>query len=717
MSTSDQRTPEQAGGRQPKAASPPRRNVLATALIVVGAAILAIVGITFMVRAGEKGTDISAIPTAPVKRGPLTVSITQGGTLRAMESLEIKSEVEGNNQILEIVPEGTIITEEDVQNSKVLVRLDASELDERLANREISFASAEASLTQAREALEIRKKQNESNEARAALELKFARMELARYLGDALADHIVAQYGRPEDLENADFSILGPLATREVEKILSEVRQAGTENALQVEGTTAEEVLGAFYTTAAIDLDVSLGGMARQTVRDLASNVLIAGAQLSQQEDRLYWTRRLVEEEYENRSKLDEDLLSKEQRQVTLESAKEELRLFIRYTLPKDAEQRYSDYIEAQRELDRVEATSRSELAQAEANLKSKQATYNLEKERLEKTREMIEKSTIRATKPGVVVYASTSDPWRRDNNPIQEGANVRQNETLINLPNLSTLAARVNIHEIDISKIQEAQPARISVEALLGESFPATVARISPMASSEHRWLNPDTMVYETDVKLEGIFEGLSPGMSATAEIIVADLKDVLYVPVQAVSTRRGKRVCWVRTPTGPQMREVKTGYFTEKYVEIRDGLKGGETVFLAPPEEEMEAEGDEEATGMGEEETAEEAPEVRPAPPAETDESDTGAEEEERADSDAVQKARELAQKLIGMSDDERAQYFQDMSQQERVQLFQSFRNLPEAERQQLMQKLGFGGRPGAGAGGRGGSTGGGRPAPNQQ
>ncbi|NIR00077.1 MAG: hypothetical protein GTN78_07715, partial [Gemmatimonadales bacterium] len=72
----------------------------------------------------------------------------------------------------------------------------------------------------------------------------------------------------------------------------------------------------------------------------------------------------------------------------------------------------------------------------------------------------MIQNCTIHATKPGVVVYASTSDPWRRRDNPIQEGSSVRQNETIITVPDLMTLAARVNVHETEISKVEPGQQA-----------------------------------------------------------------------------------------------------------------------------------------------------------------------------------------------------------------------------------------------------------------
>ena len=106
-------------------------------------------------------------------------------------------------------------------------------------------------------------------------------------------------------------------------------------------------------------------------------------------------------------------------------------------------------------------------------------------------------------------------------------------------------------------------------------------------MANAAQSWLNPDIKVYDCDVSLEEIPEIITPGMSATAEIVIAELKNVLYIPIQAVRTYGGQRMCWVKTPSGPERRPIQTGYFTEESVEIKGGLAEGESVYLRPPEE----------------------------------------------------------------------------------------------------------------------------------
>jgi len=509
--------------------------------------------------------DPTLIPTVPVRRGDLTVTVTKGGTLQATESLDIKSEVDGSHQILELIPEGTIITEEDVEKGRVLVRIDVAELEDREGNQEIAFRNAEAAYTQAQENLDIQKKDNESNIAAAALKLKFAYMELERYVGKTLAAEILEKAGK------VDFS-------RVIE---------GREH------------------------------MAVQVMLDLAAkeaDVQLAEEELKRAQEKLLSTQRLKAKNFVSKTELEADQLAETRKRIALQRAKDELELFKVYTLPKEAEKRYSDCVEAQRDLDKVKVRARSQLTQVEAQLESHRVAYERQKEQLEKTREMIANGTIRATRPGLVVYASTSDPWRHRQNPIQEGTNVQRNMSILTIPDLQTLAARVDIHETDIASIELGQKAHVTVEALPGKVFRGKVVRRAPMATSEG-WRGGGIRVYKTDVAVDvkNLPEGvkltqLTPGMSATAEIVVAELKSVLHVPIQAVTTYRGDRICWVKTPQGPERRVVSIGQFTGRFIVITEGLKEGEEVYLAPVEVLKESEEDQEEPAAQEEPKREE-------------------------------------------------------------------------------------------------------------
>ena len=97
-----------------------------------------------------------------------------------------------------IVDEGTYITPEDVENGKILVELDSSDLTEQLAQREIDFASAQASYAEAKEAYDIQLKQNESDITAAELKVKFGLMDLQKYLGAVVAESFMSKATNPE---------------------------------------------------------------------------------------------------------------------------------------------------------------------------------------------------------------------------------------------------------------------------------------------------------------------------------------------------------------------------------------------------------------------------------------------------------------------------------------------------------------------------------------
>jgi hypothetical protein len=88
----------------------------------------------------------------------------------------------------------------------------------------------------------------------------------------------------------------------------------------------------------------------------------------------------------------------------------------------------------------------------------------------------------------------------------------------------------------------------------------------------------------YATIVEISGDPTGLRPGMSAEVEIFVAQLDNVLTVPVQAVVEIRRKFYCWVQTEKAPQRRPVVIGLSDDKVIEIKDGVAEGENVILNP-------------------------------------------------------------------------------------------------------------------------------------
>ena len=123
---------------------------------------------------------------------------------------------------------------------------------------------------------------------------------------------------------------------------------------------------------------------------------------------------------------------------------------------------------------------------------------------------------------------------------PIREGATVRERQSIITIPDMTKMSVRVKIHESYIKKIKKGQKARITVDAFPDTVLDGEVTKVGVLPDSQNRWMNPDMKVYLTTITINGTNDWLKPGMSAKVEILANCLSDVVYVPGAGGFARR---------------------------------------------------------------------------------------------------------------------------------------------------------------------------------
>lgn len=112
-----------------------------------------------------------------VREGPLTISVTESGTIKSKDQIILKNEVEGQAQIIYLVDEGTVVKPGDL-----LVELDASQLVDNRVDQQIQVQNSEATFISERESLEVVKNQAESDVSAAKLASQFAQEDLTKYV-------------------------------------------------------------------------------------------------------------------------------------------------------------------------------------------------------------------------------------------------------------------------------------------------------------------------------------------------------------------------------------------------------------------------------------------------------------------------------------------------------------------------------------------------------
>ena len=566
------------------------------------------------------GKSAGKAPTFAARRGPLEITVLEGGSLQALESQEIKCEVRVGYQgtkILKIVEEGYFVTEDDVKTNKVLVELDSSELQKQLLQQEIQYQAAVASLTDAQQNYEIQVGQNESDIKAAEQKARFARMDFDKFLGDTITPEIVAQVGLDKLLAAASSNLVeetstageastentspqpaGPATATKVVKVaadpssppLTALRLPAAEaGAKETDSQPAEPPLRLIIDFAKFaSIDVLGDGEAKQKLRKFADDLQVAEKELGQAKTTMEGTHRLFEKGFVPKTDVVRDEISHESSRLKVQTAETARALFLKYEFTKSAEESLSKFAEAVRELDKERHVAISKLAQARAKLNSAKGQYDVQLRQRKDINEQLEKCTLPAKKSGLVVYGSGRDDgvYYGDQERIREGATVRERQAIITIPDMTRMAVNVKIHESYIKKVKKGLKARITVDAFPDETLTGEITKVGVLPDSANRWMSPDLKVYLTTITIDGTRDWVKPGMSAKVEILVNKLENVVYIPVQAVLPDNGKQICYVAGGFKPERREVKIGEFTDEFIQVKSGLKEGERVLLRLPD-----------------------------------------------------------------------------------------------------------------------------------
>ncbi len=144
--------------------------------LVMGVGVL-VLGGWLLSRSGFGAESVTGIEGVAVKRGPLKISVVERGDLKAIDSVDLASEIEGSTTVLWLIDEGVM-----VETGDRVCELDTSGLVERRVSQEISVQNTEAAYVKGQQNLAIQESQNESDIKRGERDLLFAKADLAKYL-------------------------------------------------------------------------------------------------------------------------------------------------------------------------------------------------------------------------------------------------------------------------------------------------------------------------------------------------------------------------------------------------------------------------------------------------------------------------------------------------------------------------------------------------------
>lgn len=404
--------------------------------------------------------DDQAVMTQKVRRGDLTVTVTENGMLESSNNEEIKCLVKGGSTVLWVIETGTFVEPGDE-----LVRLDTSLIEDNITQQQINYERA-------------------------------------------VANRIIAK---------------------------SEVDVAQTNIEEYINGTYLEE---------------------RNTIEKqiFDAEQLVKEAQLAYES-----AERMASKGMFRTLQLEGEKFSVDSARKDLELKKNQLETLAKYKKKKTLQE------------------LQSALEAAKARLAAEDASLKLEKDRLDRELEQLENCVIRAKSEGMVIFPSAAE-WK-ETPDIEEGAVVREQQTLLMIPDLGKMQVKVGVHESKVGRLRLGMRANVELQdsSLVGEV--SEIAEVTRPAG----WWTGNMVKYDTIIKLEAQ-KGLKPGMSAIVDIVLAEHRDVIKVPVAAIIESPAGFLCWVKTDQGIKKRVIKLGDTNDEFTIVTAGLSEGDEVVLNP-------------------------------------------------------------------------------------------------------------------------------------
>jgi multidrug efflux pump subunit AcrA (membrane-fusion protein) len=153
----------------------------------------------------------------------------------------------------------------------------------------------------------------------------------------------------------------------------------------------------------------------------------------------------------------------------------------------------------------------------------------------------------------------------------------------LIELPDLSEMMAEVKINEVDVSKVLPAQKVEIRPDAYSDSVFTGKIESIANLAQNKD--YKSKIKIFPVQIRIDGQSKTLLPGLTVSCKIIVSEIPDVLYIPLESLFNEQGMDYVYIKSGSGFKRRDIKTGAINTDYAIVTEGLDENDLIALSNP------------------------------------------------------------------------------------------------------------------------------------
>jgi HlyD family secretion protein len=190
-------------------------------------------------------------------------------------------------------------------------------------------------------------------------------------------------------------------------------------------------------------------------------------------------------------------------------------------------------------------ASAQARAEQARAQLSQARSALTQNQAMLGRLSDILKKTTYTAPINGVVTYIAV-----RVGENVVPGIQNATGSYLMTISDMSIVTSEVMVDETDIVSVKLGEDGEVTIDAIPGKYFRGKVTEVgtqavlrsSGLASTQSTTGNQEAKDFKVVVTLQNPPDGLRPGLSSTAKITVAQKKNVMTVPIQALAERTKK-------------------------------------------------------------------------------------------------------------------------------------------------------------------------------
>ena len=148
-----------------------------------------------------------------------------------------------------------------------------------------------------------------------------------------------------------------------------------------------------------------------------------------------------------------------------------------------------------------------------------------------------------------------------------------------VDLVDINCLYVSAPIDEVDAPAIRIGMPAKVSLDAFAKQIFPGKVKRIAPYVLDIEKQAR--TVDVEVDFANTEDSHNMLPGYSADIEVILAEQRNTLRIPTEAIL--EGNKVLVLGDEGILQQRRITSGLSNWEFTEVLEGLKENERIVVS--------------------------------------------------------------------------------------------------------------------------------------